>query len=47
MPSVEYIVLVNGVELFRTSLRSLLNAICDLLDVQKMKYVIEEQRLKF
>ena len=47
MPTVEYLVILNGVELFRTSLRSTLNAICHYLDLKEMQYIVEEKRLKF
>jgi hypothetical protein len=47
MPTVEYLVILNGVEILRTSLRTTLNAICHYLDLKEMKYIVEEKRLKF
>ena len=47
MPPVEYLIFVNGVKLFSTSLRSSKNAMCEFLEVKNMEYVVEEKRLKF
>ena len=46
MPTVEYLVILNGVEILRTSLRSNLNAIRYYLDLKEIKYIVEEKRLK-
>ena len=47
MPSVEYLVILNGIEILRTSLKYTLNAVCYMLDLKNMQYVVEEKRLKF
>ena len=46
MPTVEYLVILNGVEIIRTSLISKLNAIRYYLDLKEIKYIVEEKRLK-
>ena len=47
MPPVEYIILVNGVKFFSTSINSSKDAVCEFLKVKNMEYVVEEKRLKF
>jgi hypothetical protein len=47
MPSVEYLVILNGTEILKTSLRSTLDAICHYLDLKEMQYIVEEKQLKF
>lgn len=47
MPPVEYSIIVNEVELFRTSIRSYKEAMCNYLEVKKMDYHVRERRLKF
>ena len=47
MPTVEYLVILNGIEILRTSLRGTLNAMCHYLDLNEMQYIVEKKRLKF
>jgi len=45
MNTIKYSIISNGVEVYRTSLTSTLNAICHCLDLKEVNYIVEEKQL--